>query len=386
MENKTSNSYVVEMRRQLHMYPEIGFDLPHTLKLVRSELERMGISYTEQYGKSSIVATINEEKSHFTIGIRADMDALPIVERNDVPYKSRIEGQMHACGHDAHTAVLLDTARKLSLIKDQIDCRVKFVFQSCEEYAPSGAKLMADDGVMDDIDCIIALHCDAGYACGTAGFIQGSPNASSRGFLLDFYGKSAHAAFQEKGIDAIAMAMKAYMAIELVAAREVGAKVPCILNCGAVHGGVTNNVVCDHASLYYTLRCWDEATDAHVIKRVKDIIAAVAMESGGKATYTEKKFYPMLHNDDKIFEKLKGAAEEVLGAENIKPHKRTMGGEDFSYFANKKPACLFRLGIRNEEKGITAAVHEDNFDIDEAALDLGSDIFVRFVQNNMHGI
>jgi amidohydrolase len=153
-------SYVVRARRYLHMHPEIGFELDATLAFVRSELEKMGVEYTEEYGKSSIVATVNKEKSNFTIGVRADMDALPITEENDVPYKSKCDGKMHACGHDAHTAIALDVLRRVNEAKEKIDCRVKFVFQAAEEYPPSGAKLMAEDGVMNDIDCIVSLHCD----------------------------------------------------------------------------------------------------------------------------------------------------------------------------------------------------------------------------------
>ena len=151
---------VVNLRRELHQHPEIGFDLPKTLALVRRELDALGIEYTDKFGKSSLVATINPEKTNFTIGIRADIDALPIQEENDIPFKSRIDGQMHACGHDSHAAMALDACRRLSEMKDQLSCRVKFLFQAAEEYPPSGAKLMAADGVMNDIDAIIALHVD----------------------------------------------------------------------------------------------------------------------------------------------------------------------------------------------------------------------------------
>ena len=158
--------YIVKIRRELHEYPELEFDLPRTVALVKRELDSFGIEYTEKYGKSSIVATLNPEKSHFTIGIRADMDALPIKEATDLPFKSKIDGQMHACGHDAHTAILLDTCRRLCEMKDKIDCRVKFIFQAAEEYPPSGARLMVADGVMDDIDCVIGLHVNTDYEAG----------------------------------------------------------------------------------------------------------------------------------------------------------------------------------------------------------------------------
>ncbi len=379
-------SYIVEMRRKIHMYPEVGFDLPKTLELVRTELTKMGIPFTEQYGKSSIVATINEEKSNFTIGIRADMDALPILEKNNVPYKSKIKGQMHACGHDAHTAILLDTARQLSEMKDQLNCRVKLLFQPAEEFSPSGAKLMKEDGVMDGIDCIVALHVDYSFNTGTIGVTTGPQNAISSGFYLDFYGKNAHVSRQQDGIDANMMAVKAYTAIEMMVAKEVPAVDPCIFNVGCITGGTSNNIISKHCSLFCTLRSWTDEADALVTKRIKQIIASVAKESGGKATFTQAKYYPIVKNDENVTNRLMKAAGNVVGETNIKANNRTMEGEDFSYFANEKPGCMYRLGIRNEEKDCVYSLHQDKFNVDEDALSVGSSIFVQFVLDNMNGI
>ncbi len=380
------SSYAVNMRRRLHEYPEIGFDLDRTLALVKRELDAMGLPYTDRYGRSSLVATLNEEKAHFTIGIRADMDALPITERTKVPYKSKIPGQMHACGHDAHTAILLDTARRLVEIKDEINCRVKFIFQSAEEYPPSGAKLMAEDGVMDDIDCAIALHCEPSVHMGRVNMCAGAQNAVSNGFILDFYGKSAHVVQQQTGVDAIMMAVKAYTAIEMAVAKEVPVKEPCVFNAGSIHGGESNNSICDHVSMYCTLRTWDATLDAKMTKRIKDICAAVAKESGGKFKYTQKKYYPILVNDKTMTERLWQAAAKVVGEKHIGMHGRGLGGEDFAYFAQLKPCALFRLGVRNEQKECVYGLHQDKFNIDEDALEIGAEIFVQFVKDNMNGI
>ena len=379
-------SYATKIRRQLHMYPEVGFDLPRTLELLRCQLDGMGVEYTESYGKSSIVATVNPEKKDFTIGIRADTDALPIIERNDVPYKSRIEGQMHACGHDAHTAILLDTVRRINEMRDSINCRVKFLFQAAEEYTTSGAKLMAEDGVMDDIDCIVALHCDSSVKVGSVALKDGEQNAISHGFKLDFYGKSAHVANQEKGNDAIMMAVKAYNDMEFMIAKQFGARTPMILNVGAIHGGVTNNIIADHCNMFCTLRSWSDENARLAIEKIQRIAAAAAETSGGRYEYTVCKHYPIVVNNSVVCDRLRRAAAAVVGEDRILTHKRSMGGEDFSYFANIKPACMFRLGIRNEERGITGGLHNDNFDVDEAALAVGSDVFVRFILDNMNGI
>jgi len=382
-----SNSYVVNIRRQLHMYPEIGFDLDNTLALIRGELDKMGVEYTEKYGKSSIVATVNPEKTDFTIGIRADIDALPIAEENDVPYKSKISGQMHACGHDMHGAILLDTCRKINEIKDKVACRVKFLFQAAEEYPPSGARLMAEDGVMDDINCIVALHIDAGYKTGEVGISAGPQNATSDGFYLEFYGKSSHAANQHKGVDAIMMAVRAYTDMEFMIAKEIKADDPVIFNVGTIHGGVTNNIICDKCTMYCTLRTQKEETADYILGKIKKIIAAVADTAGGEARFIESKHYPIVVNDDVVTARIKAAAEKVIGVENLLPKKtRGMGGEDFSFFTRQKPGCMFRLGVANPERGFGGMLHNGKLLPDEDALEVGSDVFVRFVLDNMHGI
>jgi amidohydrolase len=376
--------YAIGIRRRLHMYPEIGFDLDRTLSLLRSELEKMRVPYTEKYGKSSMVATINDEKE-YTIGIRADMDALPISERNCVPYKSRLDGAMHACGHDVHTAILLGTVKKLNEMRDKINCRVKFLFQAAEEYTNSGAKLMADDGVMDDIDCIVALHVDSSCDVDTIALSDGGQNANSFGFTVEFFGESSHAAHQHIAKDAIAMAVKAYNAMHIMVAKEVPFSERRILNIGQFEGGKTNNVVCDYCKLFGTIRTWDKEVNDFIFKRICDIADAVARESGGRAEVQVKKFLPYVYNDPVITEKIKKAAVKVLGENKVFPKNRSMGGEDFSFFAMKKPGAMFRLGSRNKEKGIVSSIHQDTFDVDEGCIEVGINIFCQFVLDSMNG-
>lgn len=379
-------SYVIKARRQLHMYPEIGFDLDRTLAFLRAELENMGVEYTEKYGKSSIVATINPEKTNFTIGIRADTDALPIQEENDIPFKSKLDGQMHACGHDSHTAMVLDACRRLNEMKDKINCRVKFIFQAAEEYPPSGARLMAADGVMNDIDAIIALHVDTDRKVGEIAIRKGARNATSDGFYLEFYGKTAHAASQEKGIDAIMMAVKAYTEIEFMIAKEIKAKDPIIFNVGSIHGGVANNIICDKCTMFCTLRTQNQENADYILGKIKKIITSIAELSGGEAKFVESKHYPIVINNEVVADKIIEAASKIIGKENIKQRAQGMGGEDFSYFALEKPGCMFELGVQNEELGYTVGVHNGKFMLDEDALKIGSDIFVQFVIDNQNGI
>jgi amidohydrolase len=379
-------SYVINLRRELHAHAEIGFDLPQTLAILRRELDALGVAYTEEYGKSSIVATINPEKSHFTLAVRAAMDALPIEEANDVPYRSCNEGAMHACGHDAHTAIAMATLRRVWEMRDQIACCVKFLFQPAEEYAPSGAMLMAKDGVMEDIDCIVGMHVDSTIPVGNLAITPGPQNATSDGFMLDFYGKSAHAARQHMGVDAIVMAMRALMDIELVVAKEIHPKKPVVFNVGAIHGGSANNIICDHCSMFCTLRTWDGDVAEHILDKAKRIAEAVASTAGGSATFTPKKHYPIVMNNEKLTERFRASAVNVVGEEHMRANERGMGGEDFAYFAKEKPGAFMRLGIRNEEKGITVGVHNEHFEIDESALAIGVDVFTQFILDNQNGI
>ncbi|MBR2432083.1 MAG: amidohydrolase [Clostridia bacterium] len=379
-------SYVVNARRQIHQYPEIGFDLDRTLAFLRSELDKMGVEYTDKYGKSSLVATINPEKTNFTIGIRADIDALPITEETGLPFASKIDGQMHACGHDAHAAIVLDTCRRLSEMRDKINCRVKIIFQAAEEYPPSGAKLMAEDGVMDEIDCIVALHVAPGKDVGDIAVLAGPENATSDGFHLEFYGKTAHAAAQNAGVDAIMMAVKAYTEIEFMIAKEIRAIDPIIFNVGAINGGVANNVICDHCSMYCTLRTHRKENEEYILDKIKKIIHSVAEVSGGRAEFVLDKHYPMVVNNETMVERIMHSAEKVIGKEHILPQVRGMGGEDFAYFANLKPGCMFQLGVRTPGTECAAGLHNSKMLVDERALDIGVNIFVQFVLDNMNGI
>ena len=379
-------SYVVNIRRRIHQYPEIGYDLPRTLALLRAELDQMGVAYTEKYGKSSIVATVNPEKTGLTLGVRADTDALPIQEQNDVPYKSLLDGQMHACGHDMHTAIALDTLRRVHEMRDRINCRVKFIFQAAEEYGPSGARLMVADGVMEDIDCIVALHCDTNFKVGTVAMFPGPQNATSDGFMLDFYGKAAHAARQQEGIDANVMALRAFADMEFMIAKSFSAKEPIIFNVGAIHGGTANNIICDHCSMFCTLRTWNDRVAEAAIANIKKIAQCVAETAGGSATYTEKKHYPILQNHERLTALMRESAARALGEDKIFVNSRGLGGEDFSYFASEKPGCMLRLGVVPPDRVKIPGVHNECFLPDEDALEVGVRVLLQFILDHHNGI
>ena len=379
-------SYARDLRRQLHMYPEIGFDLPKTLALVKGELAKWGIPYTEKFGKSSVVATINEGKP-FTIGIRADMDALPIQEPPRYDFASKHEGIMHACGHDAHTAILIATGRRLQDMKDQLSCCVKLLFTPAEEYIEPGCKPMAEDGVMDDIDCIISLHVDKDFPVGTVGIDAGGQGGNSMGFTAEFYGKASHAAQQQLGKDAIAMAVEAYMAMELMAMKEIDPVQPRLLNIGSIHGGNTNNILCNYCKMFGSSRTHSDEVSQYLIDRITQICEGIAAANGGRAEVKVVKFLPYVINDERITKKVYESAVKLLGEDKIgHREKRTLGGEDFSFLCRRKPGMMFRLGSAGENPDTRSAGHSVSFDIDERCLGIGIDMFTQFVLDNMNGI
>lgn len=375
---------VIELRRELHRHPEIAFDLPNTLAVVRRELDRIGISFTEKYGKSGIVATINPEKEGFTVGLRADMDALPVTEANDVPYKSEVPGKMHACGHDAHTSILLGTAERLFACRERIG-RVRLIFQPAEESNPGGAALMVADGAGKLADVFAALHCQPGIRAGQISVSGGDYNAESNSFFLHFKGKNAHVQNQEDGVDAIAMAVSAYSQIETYVAKRICARSVVIFNAGTIHGGKAHNVICDECYMSCTLRTWEDGAAPKILADFSKILDGVALSYGGEAWLELTKTNRIVHNDPSVAAALRKSAETVLGAENIIEWPREMGAEDFSCFSREKPSCMFRLGVDGRDGTCHGGLHQSDFDLDESALEVGIGVFTQFVLDCFDG-
>ena len=380
------DEYIVAVRRELHMRPEIGFDLPETLAKVKNELGKMGIPFSEEYGKSSLVADINGGCKNYTIGIRADMDALPIHETNDVPYRSQIPGRMHACGHDAHTAMLLGTAKALKAAEDRLACRVRLLFQACEEGELSGARLMVEDGVMDEIDIIIGLHVENWLESGSIGVCPGPSMAASHPIKIVFHGKAAHATLPQTGHDALAMAVKTYNGIQAMLAREIDPFARYVCSVGTLNAGKAVNIIADYAEMKLTLRTFDTDLEKCIVDRIKLLSANAAAELGGTSeVLDETKALPVI-NHPLLSSLVLQSAEKVLDKDRIVHMPVKMSSEDFSFYLGKKPGVFFRLGTRNEAKDCTTLPHNDNFMIDEDALGTGSRVCVQFVLDHMHGI
>ena len=378
-------SYARRLRRQLHQYPELAYDLPMTLALVKGELERWSIPYTEEYGKSSIVATINPTCTAFTIGLRADMDALPIEEKTGLPYASKHPGIMHACGHDLHTATLLAVGRWLKEHEDELRCRVKLLFTPAEEYKDPGCKHLAENGVTDDLDCIVGSHVDSNRDVGTIGLLEGPINANSMGITIDLYGKSSHAVFPQKGVDAIAMAVQLYQAITQMRVREIDPQEKCVVHVGAFHGGQAPNNVCDHVQLTCTLRSLSDRMKDFLVNRIRELAEGIAAMYGGSATVTVDKLLPYVYNHPVMYRQFKATAERLLGADHVASYNRATGGEDFGFLSRKKPSVFFRFGVRSGPE-TSYGTHTDRFNLDEEACKVSFELFKNFVLEHQDGI
>ena len=379
---------LVRIRRELHAHPELGWDLTETSALVRRELDKAGIPYeADKYGKNTVVATINPEKTGFTLGLRADMDALPIRENNeDKPYRSQNDGVMHACGHDAHTAMLIGTARALYEIRDRIPCRVRLLFQPCEEGRPSGARIMCEHGVMDDIDAIVMCHVNCLDETHVISSCPGTTNATSVAWKAVLGGKSVHVASPHMGKDALAAGVKIYNGIQTILGREVDPFDTCVMAVCKMHAGTTVSANADECVMEGSIRCLRDDTMVWARARLETLVRLVAEESG--VTWSlgwSGDPLPSAHNDPALYEAFAASARKVVGDGRFKLLLPSPGGEDFAYYEQYKPGLLFGLGMRNEAKGTVHPAHTKDWDIDEDALETGVKVFVRFVLDYAEG-
>ena len=378
--------YILSLRHEIHEYPELEFDLPRTLAVVRRELEALGIPYTEQYGRSSIVGYLNPDCKAFTIGIRADMDALPLTEKTDLPYASKIPGAMHACGHDAHTAMLLGTAKALKALEKELKCRVLLIFQACEEGSLSGAREMVEDGLMEEIDTIIGMHIENWLEAGTVGVGEGACMAASHPLHIEFFGKTAHASLPQSGANALAMAVNTYTGIQTMLATRIDPFAKYICCVGQLTAGQTDNVIPDYAQMKISLRTYDTALESFIVENICAIEENAAKVQGGTVKiHHEAKALPVI-NHPVVRQAVLESAAKVVGESNIAHMPIKMSSEDFSFFVDKKPGAFIRLGTRNAAKGCVTLPHNNDFLLDEDALPIGSQVCVQFVLDHMEGM
>lgn len=382
--SENSSVYVAD-RRYLHRNPELSFKEFNTSAYVKSRLDEMGVPYTSGLIGTDVTATVTGEKksSHNPkcLLIRADMDALPLDEKNDVPYKSKKSGVMHACGHDGHTAILLGVCDMLNRIKSEFCGCVKLVFQPGEE-TDGGAKPLIDKGILEHptVDACIALHMDPDIECGKIRIKKGSLYASPDDFKITVVGKGGHGAERENCIDPIEISAKIINSIINIPRDELSDREKAVVTVGTVNAGNASNVIPEEARMTGTARSLTMDVRNCLKKRIGEISRDICKSYGAQCEYDFIELFPPLVNDESLSDELLSSAKLSIGDENcITGGDVTMAGEDFSYFANEKPSVLFKLGCRNEERDITASLHNPMFDIDENSLSVGVKVFSGFV-------
>ena len=369
---------LVEMRRDFHMHPELSNREERTARVVAERLRVLGLEDVKTgVGRHGVVALLRGGKPGPVVAVRADMDALPIDETMDVPYKSRNAGVKHACGHDLHMSVQLGVAELLLKRRAELPGTVKFIFQPAEEGPPAGeeggAPLMVKEGVLANPkpEVIFGLHSDPSRDAGTVGYTSGGAMASADRFLARIKGKKVHAAWPHEGIDATVLAAECVLALQSIRSRRIDPSEPMVLTIGSIHGGNRFNIVTDEVMLEGTVRTLDEDVRGKVHRVMREILAGVTSAHGGAFELEFTLGYPVTFNDPALVEKTLPSMRRILGERNVERTKASMGAEDFSFYQKVIPGFFYWLGVGSKAKGITAAVHTTAFDIDEDALVVG---------------
>ncbi|CAN5485312.1 M20 family metallopeptidase [soil metagenome] len=365
---------IVDIRRHIHMHPELSFDEHQTALFVGNRLKDIGIPFKDKVANTGLVGIIEgRNPGKKVVALRADMDALPITEANDVPYKSQNPGIMHACGHDVHTASLLGAAKILHELKSEFDGSIKLIFQPGEEKLPGGASMMIKEGVLENPkpSSVIGQHVMPFIDTGKVGFRSGIYMASTDELYLRVKGKGGHGAMPHLNIDPVLITSHLIVAMQQIVSRVANPTMPCVLSFGKVIANGATNVIPNEVYIEGTFRTLDEKWRAAAHEHMLSLAHQLVNSMGGTLEFEIRKGYPVLVNEELLTARSKKAAIEYLGKENVLDLDIWMAAEDFSFYSQKASACFYRLGTRNEARGIISSVHTPTFDIDENALKTG---------------
>ena len=359
----------IQNRRHLHAHPELSFQEHKTVAFVAAKLDELGIAYKPMANTGLVALITGDKPSDQVVALRADMDALPIQEANEVAYKSTNSGVMHACGHDAHTASLLGTAAILQQLKAEFAGTIKLIFQPAEELLPGGANQMIKEGVLENPkpQAVLGQHVMPFIETGKVGFRSGKYMASTDELYVTVNGKGGHAAQPQQNIDPVMITAQILVSLQQIVSRTANPNTPSVLSFGKVQANGATNVIPNEVKLEGTFRTMDEAWRAEAHTRMKKMAEGIAESMGGSCEFEIRKGYPFLVNEEKLTAQAKQFAQEYLGKENVLDLDIWMAAEDFAYYSQVTDACFYRLGTRNEAKGITSSVHTPTFDIDENA-------------------
>ncbi|KIL44292.1 M20 metallopeptidase family protein [Jeotgalibacillus soli] len=359
---------MVEFRRNLHMYPELSFHEVDTPKKVADFLIELGLEVRTEVGGRGVVGLLKGGKPGKVVALRADFDALPIQDEKDVPYKSRIPGVMHACGHDIHTAALLGVAKILSEVKDTIEGDVVFIHQFAEEVIPGGAKSMIEDGCLDGVDVIYGAHVSSVDPLGVVGIREGAMMAAGDTFEIEIFGKGGHGATPHLTVDPIIIGSQLNINLQQIVSRNVDPIKPAVVTVGAFNSGSGFNVIPDKARIIGTVRTFDEDVRDMIEKKIGELTESTCSGSGATADYRYVRGYPAVKNNPRETERIKKVAASLFGEEQVKEIAPHMGMEDFAYYVQKVPGAFFWVGGAAPEKIPQFPHHHPKFDVDEQAM------------------
>jgi len=372
--------WLVEVRRAIHMQPELGFEEIETSRLVSEWLERFGLHVKRGLAKTGVVGLLDGKEQSRTVAIRADMDALPIDEANSVPYASRVKGKMHACGHDAHVAILLGVAKFFSSMRDRVKGNIKWIFQPAEE-GGGGGRVMVEEGVLENpkVDAIFGAHVFPFLPVGKVGIYEREGLAATDRFTIKIIGKGGHAATPHVSKDPILATGHLITQIHSIVSRNVNPLESAVVTIGKVSGGTAFNIIPDEVELLGTVRSLNSQVRETLKLRIEQVVQGIVQSYNMDYRFEFEYGYPVLINDLEMSKLVASACGNGIGNENVEILKPSMGGEDFAYYLEKVPGSFFRLGCRNEEKGIVHPYHSSLFDIDEEVLPFGVEMFIRII-------
>jgi len=363
---------LTEWRRDFHQHPELGFEEIRTSGIVAEHLEKLGLEVQRGVGKTGVVATLHGTQPGPTIALRADMDALPMQDQKQVPYRSQVPGKAHTCGHDAHTSILMGTAQFLVEQKIPFKGNIKFIFQPAEE-GLAGAQAMIEDGVLENpkVDAIAGLHVFYGAPTGRVTVVRGVAMAAADRIAIKIIGKGGHAAHPHRSIDSVSVTAEVLSALQHIVSRQVDPLQSAVITIGQINGGTASNIIAPEVVMKGTVRTLNEAIRSEMPARIEKVIKGVTEALGASYEFEYTRGYPTVSNDDVMVDHMWEAATKVLGGSKVELSLPSMGGEDFSYYTHHVPGVFFRLGVGSDEKNIEYPHHHPLFDIDEDGLPIG---------------
>jgi len=373
----------VAVRRRLHQHPELSYHESNTASFVYESLSKLGLDVRKNVGGNGVTALLRGGKPGPTVALRADIDALPIQDEKQCDYASKVQGVMHACGHDAHTAALLSAAECLSERRSELRGNIRFIFQHAEEVSPGGAISMIKDGVLDDVDAIYGVHLWTPLPTGIASSSPGAVMGIADEFHIHITGKGGHGGLPHQAIDSVVIGSQLVMNLQSIVSRAVDPIEPCVVSVGSIHAGSGFNVIAESCKLSGTVRTFSENVRDKVVERIRAISEQTCAMFGATVRVDYKYGYPPVVNDAVEAERFFQTGTALFGEDRIKPLAPLMAGEDFAYYLQRVPGCFVFVGAGNTDKGIIYPHHHPKFDIDEPAMIHSASLLIALALNYM---